>query len=174
MVLSLSEESEDILIPQNIANKFNINHTIYKCNNKEINKDLEKMFVNHLKPTRFNSKDQLRHTDIKNLINLWPKNNIFITGAINEITKQHYGYKSKKITPEILAYLANMNGNTIAIELFNQWLSEYRKTITGSNFKLLDIFYWEQRSGKWEAMIQLEYDLVHETLSPFNCRSFLQ
>jgi hypothetical protein len=171
--ISLNKDSNDMKIPCIIASKLAIDYRVFKCDSKKINEELKEIFIFNTTPSRFNELDQLRILEVQSLFNAWPAKKVFVTGAYDGITKSHYNFKSKKLTPEVLASLAHMGGNKIAIKLFSDWLREEGVAIENTGYSILDIFYWEQRAGRWEAMLALEYDLVHETFAPFNCRELL-
>jgi hypothetical protein len=63
-----------------------------------------------------------------------------------------------------------MGTHPFVVRAFDEWLSDTRNAF---NVHLLDLFYWEQRMGNWQAMSQLEWDIVQEVFTPLNCRSLL-
>jgi PAS domain S-box-containing protein len=63
-----------------------------------------------------------------------------------------------------------MPENDFAIKAFEKWLSQLGNTY---NFDVLDLFQWEQREARWQAMSQTEWDIVQEVFVPYNCRALL-
>jgi hypothetical protein len=64
----------------------------------------------------------------------------------------------------------NSKHDSFAIKNLEEWLSDASKTY---NINILHLFMWENREGNWQAMTQLEWDIVQEVFVPFNCRSLL-
>jgi len=54
---------------------------------------------------------------------------------------------------------------------FSEWLKELGDT---KGYDIMDLFYWEQRTGCWFASNCLEFDLAwRDIFIPFNSRSLL-
>jgi hypothetical protein len=110
----------------------------------------------------------------------YPRDRLVINGNCAEIARCYYRNTPRKrdrlaggVTPELLAYLENMEGNAFALRQFQAWLDDVPPAEARGELDVLDLFYWEQRMGKWQAMSQLEWDLAQETLSPYNVRDLL-
>ncbi len=73
-----------------------------------------------------------------------------------------------RIDAQTLAWLTNRE-DAFAVEALDRWLSEANNT----NLDILDLFFWEDREGNWQAMSQSEWDIAQEVLVPYNCRLFL-
>jgi hypothetical protein len=64
-------------------------------------------------------------------------------------------------------------------ESFNYVLNEMEQWfqdsayVTNLNYKLIDLFYWEQLIGNWGALGAAEQDIVREEFRPFNNREFI-
>jgi len=69
---------------------------------------------------------------------------------------------------ETLAWCA-YRADSFSYAAIRRWLSDVPRT----NIHLLDLFYWEEREGSWEAMTLAEWDLAHDSFAPCNCRLFL-
>jgi hypothetical protein len=66
-----------------------------------------------------------------------------------------------------------MPDSPFAARHFGLWLDEASPVARQNRVDILDLFYWEQRMGSWQAMSQLEWDIVQEEFTPFNCRELL-
>lgn len=109
------------------------------------------------------------------LFDCYPQDRVCVKGNACEIARGRQVFtlpepENGNVTSQKLAWLMKMEDSPFVIKAFNKWLSEVPKTY---NIKLLDLFYWEQRMGNWQAMSQLEWDIVQEVLAPFNCRALL-
>jgi hypothetical protein len=56
-----------------------------------------------------------------------------------------------------------------AVNAVDRWLID-SKDLQRLNYKVIDIFYWEQLIGNWGALSGSEQDIVREELRPFNNR----
>jgi len=69
--------------------------------------------------------------------------------------------------------LTGMDSTRFVLDQFDHWLDGARKARQATGISLQDLFYWEQRVGRWAANGQSQWDLVHERFTPFNCRPLL-
>jgi hypothetical protein len=109
------------------------------------------------------------------LIKKYPQGKVCVKANCSEIARWFY-YKDeypKLINGYILAQLAGMHENRFAIDHFDKWLNHSQAVANECKIDILDLFYWEHRIGSWQAMSQLEWDIVQETFTPFNCRDLL-
>jgi hypothetical protein len=94
------------------------------------------------------------------------------------VLKVPYRRRLKRWRPQ--ADLQNLDAETIAWcgyrtdpfshEAIRRWLSDVPRT----NVHVLDLFYWEEREGGFEAMTLTEWDLARESFSPYSCRRFME
>ncbi len=105
---------------------------------------------------------------------------VAITGNLAEVFTGYYQRKLTKqwpgtgeITPEfIMGQMPEMEGHPYALDAVRQWYDELGDT---HGYSALDLFYWEQRSGKWLASWLLAYDLIWEDcVVPLNNRRLLE
>jgi acetyltransferase-like isoleucine patch superfamily enzyme len=107
----------------------------------------------------------------------YPKDKVCVKGNAIPIGKCHYSSQLKKLPPiyqrEISALTLTQLTKTkdsFAYKSYERWLEDAKETY---NVDVLDLLDWEDREGNWQAMSQLEWDIVQETLEPCNCRAFL-
>lgn len=109
------------------------------------------------------------------IYNHFPETKVTIKGNAGEVGRLYYRLKDSNsvIDGKLLADLTNMATSPYAVEQFEYWLSQASNPALKNNIHILDLFYWEQRMGQWQAMSQLEWDIVQEVVTPFNCRKLL-
>ena len=96
------------------------------------------------------------------------------TGNILETARFYYKIfdpTEHKPDGRFLASLTKMKDEPFAIEAFEDWL----KTVeSGFNLNIYDLFYLEQRCGRWLSNNCLVFAMAwKEVLFPFNCRQLL-
>ena len=107
-------------------------------------------------------------------IKYFKRQKVGVTGNILEVARFYY----KKINPveklpdgEYLASITKMKDSSFAIAAFQNWLSSVKQLY---NINLYDLFYWEQRCGRWLSNNCLAFLMAwEEVFFPFNCRSLL-
>jgi len=173
-------KSPDLTIPKKILNKLGLRHNIIDCR-----KPMEEEFANI-----YNRNVSYAHSywgDIAfGMYNKYPSNRICIKGNCSEITRcynislgseaeTYYEDKSSNLKKSLSIYLSKLhwNKNYFSIKVISEWLEDAKKIESDFNLHLLDLFYWEHDSGNWQAMSQLEWDLVQEDFTPFNNRALL-
>ena len=74
----------------------------------------------------------------------------------------------ENIDADILAWMTGRE-DPFAREAIRRWYAG----IGDTNVHVLDLFYWEDREGNWQAMGQAERDIAQDVFVPYNCRTFL-
>jgi len=74
---------------------------------------------------------------------------------------------------QILSMEPGWNQHEFIVESISNWLKETKKIENNFGYYVVDMFYWEQRLGNWQAQSQLEWDIVQEAITPFNHRELL-
>jgi hypothetical protein len=105
----------------------------------------------------------------------YPEGCVSLSGHCSEVARCYYHPSplAGPITPETLAKIAQMDATPFVLSQFRRWLEGAAATSEQSGISLLDLFYWEQRAGRWAANGQAQWDLVHERFTAFNCRPLL-
>jgi len=102
---------------------------------------------------------------------------LVISGDFSDITKRSRMRFPK--TPKILingstlAAMARMPSADLAKKEFSKWLASTKK-LTKFNIDILDLMHWEQRMANWGAKTLWEHEIIHESLCPFTCRSYIE
>jgi hypothetical protein len=112
------------------------------------------------------------------LYHKFPANRVGITGNAAEITRVRFrlaageGLTARKLAR--LTYFGSygdqLEQSAYVVKAWERWLGGL---VNIHNVHPLDLFYWEHFGGNFAAMDQSELDIVHETLTPYNCRTFL-
>ncbi|MCP4745022.1 MAG: hypothetical protein GY874_02620 [Desulfobacteraceae bacterium] len=169
MYYDLKESDADIKIPANMLRNLGLEHYVLNCSGK-MSPDFRKIY--------FSSVDKAHEAwghIAYGLSKNYPADKVCIKGNCSEIARCFYykGGYPRKITATTLAQLNGMEKNQFCIPHFEKWLQNSYQTALDSNIHILDLFYWEHRMGSWQAMSQLEWDIVQESYTPFNCRKLL-
>jgi hypothetical protein len=102
---------------------------------------------------------------------------LVISGDFSDITKRSRMRFSKMpkalINGSTLAAMARMPSADLAKKEFSKWLVS-TKTLTKFNINILDLMHWEQRMANWGAKTLWEHEIIHESLCPFTCRSYIE
>ncbi len=107
---------------------------------------------------------------VQGLFRAYPPDHLGLTGNCSEISRRGYR-RMGRIDPPDLARLENMVGNRFAQQQIRIWLDDARQVPDELDYLLVDLYYWENRMGRWLASGHLEFDLAQETIAPFNCRA---
>lgn len=103
-----------------------------------------------------------------------PRDRVYLKGNTIPIIKGAYKRRvapGEPLTAGTLARILGMAGDPFAEAAYGRWLAGLGEL---HGVDPLDLLWWEDREGAWQAMSQLEWDLVAEAFVPFNCRSFLE
>lgn len=171
IVQRLTEKSADVRIPSRLLRRLGLPHHIIRCPD-----EMDDQFK-----FKFNRNVATAHACWGNIIQglhlEYPSTRVAIDGTCSEIARCFYykngKYPQEEITAEQLAQLTRMIPSEFVLARFGAWLKE-AKVIEGMHgMRVLDLFYWEQRMGRWNAMAQQELDIAQESFTPFNHREIL-
>lgn len=166
----LNRNSPDIVIPAKVLGTLGLTHHIIDCP-----KEMEPPFA------------QIYHDNVPMAHSAWgaiangllygyPQDHVCLKAVSSEIARcRYYRYSyPKSISGASLAALTGFGSNAYAIRAFDGWLGPARQAEQDYGYKILDLFHWEQRLGNWQAMSQLEWDIVQEEFAPYNSRALLE
>ena len=112
------------------------------------------------------------NADIQALLEAHPPGHVCLTGDVAEVVKVHYRsgeVADRDLTPLDLARLLGIGEEPFVLRAMERWLASARP----APLPLRDLFCWEQMAGRWQARIRGDFDVVHESLSPLDCRLLL-
>jgi len=106
-----------------------------------------------------------------------PPGPVRVTGNAAEITRVRFRVPAgQPVTPLTMAhfhsfeYSEELKANKFVVTSWEKWMSGLGNL---QNVHILDLFYWEHWAGNFVAMVQIEWDIAQEGLTPFNCRQLL-
>ena len=112
--------------------------------------------------------------DAQTIFDSYQHSTIVVVGSMAETGRLFYDWAfsdNKEITPETLAKTTKLGNHPYTLMAFNHWLESIQDV---KGYSLADIFYWEQRAGRWLATSQLEFGMVWKDIfAPFNNRELL-
>jgi hypothetical protein len=164
---NLNDNHLDIQIPSKLLPKLNLNFNLLELD-KNIDENFEKRFNENVSCSR-NKLKYGAYICYKEF-----KDKVRISGHGSEIGRNfYYGYYNRKIDAELLAEISGYKNNEFAILHFKEWLFDAEDTCKKYNMNILDLFYWEQRMGKWGALGSSEFEIANEEFILFNNRQLL-
>lgn len=108
----------------------------------------------------------------------YPKERVWVKGNCAEVARCAFYHSlsnyPEQVNAESLAALVGMGENAFAIKHFDKWLEGAWAAGERYGYDFIDVFYWEQRMGSWQAGSQAEMDFVQEAFAPYNCRELLE
>ncbi len=165
---NLTEDAPDITISSKLLNKFGFKHEIIKCPAK-MSKEFEEIYTKNVVTAHISNGNI-----VEGLFNKYDDKKVCVRGTVSsEIIREQYIDKVRKPSGKTFAQIANFNNNNFAIKHFGKWLLEAKEYSKKYNVNIFELFGWEQQTGKWQAMTQLEWDIVQENVVPYNCRELL-
>ena len=93
-----------------------------------------------------------------------------LNSNISEFSQCIYWLPKSKINGENLALISNHLNHPLSIKEFQKWLDGAKHTCQTAEMNILDLFFLEQRMGRWVTTAFSEYDIAHETFNPYNNR----
>lgn len=162
-----TKDSPDIKVPSRLLKKLGLKHHIIQCPDS-----MEKEFADLYRANVTTAHD-VYGTIAEGLYHYYSQDRVCVKGNCVEIAKFRNRQPESDdgtITPETLARVTRYPTHPFALKAFEKWLADAK---CRSNISVWDLFQWEIKHGGWQAMSQLEWDIVQEVFTPFNCRSLL-
>lgn len=92
-----------------------------------------------------------------------------LNNNISEVAQRVYWLPKSKIDGEGLAVISGLN-HPFAIAEFQKWVDGAQRACQTAKMNIMDLFFLEQRMGRWATEAFSEYDIAHETFNPYNNR----
>lgn len=165
----LHNNSPDIKIPKKLLSSLGIHHHVIDCS-QNMDYEFRRIYMKNVDKAH-----EAWGNIAFGLLKGYPEQKICIKGNASEIARcRYYRYAYPKVMDgRILAKFAGMNRNNLAIAQFEKWLKTSKTAADDCYIDILDLFHWEHKVGSWQAMSQLEWDIVQEVYTPFNNRELL-
>lgn len=164
------DDDADITVPAKLLNQLGLKHDIIKAL-VTTSPAFSKAFKNNV----FMSHDHYG-SDAEAILKHFSRKKVAVTGSGAEVGRcgQFYTLPAEsngKLTAEYLSTMQQMGSNKFAVQHFQHWLEGHGDLYNVNPFELL---FWEQSSGNWLAMTQLEFDIAWKDIfTPYNCRAAL-
>lgn len=169
---ALDKNNSDIWIPLRLKDKLGIDHEIMNCK-MSVGDEFKEIYLNNSDMAHLDDWGYIAHGISKNLSD----DTMAIKGNCSE-TGRCYFYKSGKhpkikTSDDILNYNTNWRGISFIEKRIEEWYEGIKKPENNMGYNILDLFHWEVSTGSWQTQNQLEWDMVHDTFTPFNNRELL-
>ena len=163
----MATDHNDVVIPRKLARRFGLNHVEILAPDHATNDFVKQFNAHSWRPhPKFAAGAQADFEQFR-------QSYVAVVGNFSEVARLPYRNQQPKepLDGRVLAQLIGMGGEEFAISALEEWLSAGRDL---DGYKVLDLFYWEQRVGRWLAGSFIEYDFAWKDLFvPFNIRSLL-
>jgi hypothetical protein len=162
------KKSPDAVIPAKLLSKLNLKHQVIQCP-KKMKRSFARIYNANVTPAH-----AVYGTIAQGFFAQLPQDRVMLKGNAIPIIKGGYDYyrKNNEITPQFFNKVLGVDGSPFAQNAIQKWLNGIQNTIF--NVDILELFQWEIKEGSWQAMSQLEWDLVtEEILVPYNNRYLL-
>jgi hypothetical protein len=109
------------------------------------------------------------------LLKDFPADTICVRGNVSEAARCVFyptGIHPATLSGNDLARRCKMPATEFARRHFEQWLAE-ASPMADLGYRMLDLFFCEHRMPNWLAVSQTEFDIIHDTFSPYSNRRLL-
>lgn len=167
----LDENGPDIQIPRKLLERYGLKHHVAH-HSKAVENDFQTIFKKNVTGAK----------DLHNR-NAYAFLKYFQSMGIEMVVAQGEGGGLGKrfyrlppffgVNEKTLATVVGMRGCRTAERAIGVWLESANNGVA-YGINILDLLYWEMRLGNWSTLAVSSYDIVFETLLPFNCRKLLE
>lgn len=165
---AMTQSSQDIAVPARMLAQMQCRHHVIDCTLQPTH-EFRALYKSNTDPAH-DEACQLAFGLSKH----FPQQKVTLSGHCSEIARNFYRLQpGTEITPTALAAVTGMDPTRFVLDQFDRWLADARPASEACGIGLMDLFYWEQRVGRWAANGQGQWDMVHERFTPFNCRKVL-
>jgi PAS domain S-box-containing protein len=170
----MTEQSPDVEISSRLLSRLGLKHQIIQCPSS-MEPGFQRLYMRNVAFAH-----DAWGVIAQGLHHQYPPDSVCVKGNAVAIAKANYRHnyfyklseseRGGEITTAALAKMHGIEGSSFALKAFERWLSQLGNTY---NFDVLDLFQWEQKEARWQAMSQTEWDIVLEVFDPYNCRALL-
>jgi hypothetical protein len=155
----------DYEVPQRMAAHFGFKHILYKCNETP-----PEEFVATYKLNASFERELFRTMGFYLIHEKYPENTISVQAGNNELARERYGYRPYILRIKELVNMTAMGDNEFSREKFGEWLVDGTVAHHQTNVPVEDMFFLEQRLGRWHTNNRSEWDIAQDVFEPFNSR----
>ena len=160
----------DLVVPTRLLRKLGLRHHIIRC------PDVMDSQLRDLHQGNTETLDLSAGIILEGLYEAFPQDRVSVSGLSGEIARCFYRKKGDESEPSSLdlAKRVGMDPTPFVLGELEAYLADARGPADSCGIDIWDLFYWEQRVGRWGADAQATRDLIHESFTPFNCRKLLE
>ena len=155
-------ESIDVKVPRKLLPKLGIHHHVFE--RKSMSEDFCKLCEESSTFVR-----QRQGNIAYTLYCHFNTEFTLLNSNTSEITQCNYWLPKSKIDGEGLAIITGLY-HPLAIREFDKWIQRAQGACEEASLNILGLFHWEQRGGRWASAAFGEYDIIHESFTPYNNR----
>jgi len=166
---NLTEESDDVAVPMQMAKKLGFNHTVYDCRPRA-DDEIRALYDRNVKGLKVDWVDIVAGR-IANI----PSDKVILKGTISEIMRCRYfglGIHPPKVELQDIVSLMALGDAPLVVDNLRSWLEEARPYAEKYGVKLLDLLSWEIEVGNWYDMGYTVFGMAQREFTLFNCRRF--
>lgn len=165
----MTDNTGDLVVPKLMAKELGFQHII--INDKLLPQNILDQCKSRLGYELTSSEVRNAWTHINSELKLHYR----LDGNIAPIAKSGFG----KRMPEVFATSSYLNTKTHiysidSYRVVRRWKKDVQKKAKKSNISKFDLFFWEHRSGRWTSRSYKNFNLLSNTINPFNCRELLE
>ncbi|WP_158847874.1 hypothetical protein [Algibacter sp. L1A34] len=169
---NLDKYSNDIRIPVSLTSKLKIPHKVMDCR-IPITEAFKKVYLENSDMAHLDDWGAIAYGISQNL----PKDTMSVKGSCSE-TGRCFFYKNGvhpkfNSSQDFIDTYPKWKGIPFIEERMVVWYDEVKQSKNNKGYNILDLFHWEMSTGSWQTQSQLEWDIVHDTFTPFNNRELL-
>ena len=169
----MTEEHRDVAVPRDLLGSLGLPHKVYSCPDGPLEAGFAQAFATCDSPPLAELGPA-----IQPLLEPIPPTAMVLNGNGGEIGRCRLHPNGHPPTVALPA-LCNLHWPGMGQHPFVQthlapWLSEAGAAAERTGYRLLDLFYWEQKMSRRVARGFLHLDIAHETFSPYNSRALLR
>lgn len=165
----LHAESHDLRISAALCELAGVPHHVLRCP-MVLTEPFQSVFLQNNDPAHF-----VWGRICQGMLEGYPADMMAVRGNVSETARCFY-YKDGKypegVTAADLPRLTKMPDSPFVRRHFDGWFAD-AQSVSALGYKVLDFLYWENRMATWLGASHIEYDVVHDTFSPFSNRRLL-
>jgi hypothetical protein len=153
----------DVKVPGRLLSKLGIPHHVLE------QKAMDDAFRTYYESSATCARETKGHNAYNVFYYFGSETNI-LNSNVSETTQCNYWLPQSKINGEGLAIVTGGLYHPMAIKEFDNWIQDAREACETSGLNILGLFHWESRAGRWVAAAFSEYDIAHDSFTPYNNR----
>jgi len=165
----LTEESDDVFVPTQMAKKLGFNHTVFDCRPKA-SAEIQEIFNKNV----IGLKVDWVNIVAGRIANI-PSDRVILKGTISEIMRCRYfslGNHPPQVTLQDIVALMALGNSPLVVDNLRKWLDEVKPYSEKYGVRLLDLLSWEIEVGNWYDMGYAVFNMAQSEFTLFNCRNF--